>query len=110
MKGNMTVAAVFLVLSVAVCHPAELAVWQSKALQHVKHYDGVIDARWRSTAKNALWVSMGANKYRAESFSRFVCELLEEAGAPPGTITSVSVFDPPSYGNSGWPMGTAVCH
>lgn len=110
MKTAMVAAGIWLTLAAGLCQSAELAEWQTKALEQVKHRDGVINARWRSVAKNALWVSMDANKYHADGFSLFVCEMLKAVGAPPGTTTSVSVFDPPSYSNSGWPIGTAKCH
>lgn len=109
MKTGLMAAVVWLVLSTAVCHSAELAEWQAKAQEQIRLKDGVVSARWRSVKKNALWVSMDANKYHAEGFSLYVCDMLKEAGAPPGTATSVSVFDPPSYSKSGWPMGTAEC-
>lgn len=97
-------------LTAGLCQAAELAEWQRKALEQVTHRDGVINARWRSGAKNALWVGMDAKKYHADGFSHFVREMLKAVDAPPGTTTSVSVFDPPSYSNSGWPIGTAECH
>ncbi|WP_276122085.1 hypothetical protein [Pararhizobium qamdonense] len=110
MKTGLMAAAIWLTLAAGVCQSAELADWQTRALQQVKLKDGVVNARWRSAAKNALWVSMDADRYHADGFSRFVCDMLKDAGAPPGTTTSVSVFDPLSYSNSGWPMGTAECH
>jgi hypothetical protein len=110
MKTAMIAAVAWLAATAGICQAAELAEWQSKALEHVKLKDGVANARWRSVEKNALWVSMNADSYHAEGFSHFVCDMLKEVGAPPGTTTSVSVFDPPSYSKSGWPMGSAECH
>ncbi|WP_426128610.1 hypothetical protein [Pararhizobium sp. PWRC1-1] len=109
MKTGLMAAVGWLVLCPAVCNSAELAEWQAKALEQIKLKHGVVSARWRSVEKNDFWVSMDADTYHADGFKRFVCDILREAGAPPGTTTSVSVFDPPSYSNSGWPMGTAEC-
>ncbi len=109
MKTSVATAIIFTLMSTGVCQAAEPAEWQSKALDLVKLKHGVINARWRSVKKNALWVSMEASLYHAASFSHFVCEAIGVVGAPSGTVTSISVFDPPSYRDNGWPMGTAEC-
>lgn len=109
MRPGLVTTVAWLLISAGICQSAELAEWQTNALEQVRLKEGVVNARWRSAAKNALWVSMDANRYHAEGFSRFVCEMLKEAGAPPGAETLVSVFDPTSYNSSGWPMGTAKC-
>jgi hypothetical protein len=110
MKTGLVAAVISLLIFAGVCQAEELAEWQTKTLDLVKLKHGVINARWGSVEKNALWISMDPGRYHAESFSQFVCEVLGVVGAPSGTVTSVSVFDPPSYSKSGWPMGTAECH
>lgn len=109
MKIGLATAVVLLLVSASVCRAAEPAQWQTKTLDLVRLKQGVVNARWRSVEKNALWISMDAGQYHAASFSHFVCEVLGVVGAPSGTVTSVFVFDPPSYSSNGWPMGTAEC-
>jgi len=109
MKIWLATAVLSLLVFAGICQAAEPAEWQTKTLELVKLKPGVVNARWRSVAKNALWISIDAGRYHAESFSHDICEVLSEAGAPSETVTSVSVFDPQSFSENGWPMGSAEC-
>jgi hypothetical protein len=104
---------ILIVLAALLTTPAVSAVrlqaWQRETLALIKYRKGVLEARWRSPEKNALWVSVELDTYHAESIIYDICNLLKDAGSPTDQITDVFIFDPASYRGSGWPRMTFQC-
>ncbi len=107
MKIILMVIAAFSVTTVV--SATRLEAWQRETLALIKHRKGVIEARWRSPEKNALWVSVELGTYYAESITYDICKLLKDAGSPEEGTTNVFIFDPLSYHGSGWPRLTFQC-
>lgn len=87
----------------------QLADWQRQAVEQIRSRKGVIDARWRFPKKNALWVNVEPDRYHADIFAHYLCDTLKDVGTPKGEVTKIWIFDPASYRDNGWPMGTAEC-
>ena len=91
----------------------ELKPWQNKALEAVRSEATVIDAYWRSTEANILYVSRKSDGTRQDGFAQYLCTLFGGTGAPQGELKTVQIYDPANYAlaktASGRNMGLAAC-
>ena len=103
---KLLIAAILFVATPFAAHAG--ADWQKKALSAVKAEKTVLDAKWRMSSQNVLWVAMATDGSRRDGFAEYLCEVIRES-APDEALKTVWIYDPASYKAGGAAMGTAAC-
>lgn len=93
--------------------------WQAKALEHIKSLKAaknkptVMDAYWRDTRSNQLFVEREFDGSRQDEFAMFLCKSVKMVAPTNDELKSVYIYEPEQFGlkdeASGENMGTAVC-
>lgn len=84
--------------------------WQKKALNLVKEEPKVLDAKWRDTQTNVLWVAMEPDGTPRDGFAQMLCMTFIKAGAPEGDLKTIWIYDRRGFADGGQKaMGMAAC-